>query len=51
MARAKASEGALTVKKPESVSDGEGGWLEVGAKFDAVDEEAAAQHKAKGFAD
>jgi len=50
MAKAK-DEGALTVKKEGAIFDGVDGFLEVGAKFDAVDEEAAAELKAKGLAE
>jgi hypothetical protein len=45
------AQGALTVKKAEAVFDGQGGFLPVGAKFDAVDDNAAAALIAKGFAE
>jgi hypothetical protein len=40
----------LTVKTPDAISDGEGGFLAVGDKFTPVDEEAGASLKAKGLA-
>lgn len=43
--------GSLTVKVADSIFDGEGGFLAVGASFDAVDDEAAADLVAKGLAE
>lgn len=40
--------GALTVKVANAIHDGKGGFLPVGAKFDAVDGESL---KAKGLAE
>jgi hypothetical protein len=48
---AKVEIGALRVKKPESIADGESGFLAVGTRFDAVDAEAAASLIAKGLAE
>lgn len=51
MARPKKVDGELTVKKPDAIGDGEGGFLPVGAKFVPADEGAAAQLKARGLAE
>lgn len=45
-----AAEGTLTVLKEDTISDGFGGFLKVGAKFDAADEDAATALIARGFA-
>ena len=50
MARPKKDTGVLTVKVPNTISDGKGGFLPVGAAFTAADDEAAEALKAKGFA-
>lgn len=44
----KAEGGSLTVKVPNAIYDGKGGFLPVGTKFEAVDPEAL---KAKGLAE
>lgn len=41
----------LRVKKPDTIHDGEGGFLPVGAKFAPVDEDAAEHLKARGLAE
>jgi hypothetical protein len=41
----------LTVKQDAIISDGEGGLLPKGAKFEPADERAAESLKAKGFAE
>lgn len=51
MARAKATDGTMRVKLPDTVSDGEGGFLAVGDTFTPADEEAAKSHKDKGAAE
>jgi hypothetical protein len=43
--------GALRVIKADAIFDGKGGFLPVGAMFDAVDEEAANTLKARGLAE
>lgn len=45
-----AKDGALTVAKDDTIHDGKGGYLTKGAKFDPVDDEAAAELIDKGFA-
>lgn len=51
MARAKATDGTMKVKLPDTVSDGEGGFLAVGDTFTPADEEAAKALKDKGAAE
>jgi hypothetical protein len=43
--------GKLKVLKADTIHDGEGGFLPVGAAFDAVDDDAAESLKAKGHAE
>jgi hypothetical protein len=50
MARPRKAEGGLTALKDNAISDGKGGFLVKGDKFDAVDADAAASLKAKGLA-
>lgn len=52
MSRPKKAEGGqLTVKRAEAIHDGKGGFLPVGAKFDAADKDAAEALKARGLAE
>lgn len=51
MARPKKSDGNLTVKVADTISDGDGGFLAVGDTFTPVDEEAGEELKAKGLAE
>lgn len=44
-------DGAMRVKKPEAIHDGEGGFLPVGATFDPVDADAGERLKALGLAE
>ena len=46
-----AGEGSLTVKVADAISDGEGGCLPIGAKFDPADADAGESLKAKGLAE
>lgn len=43
--------GALTVKKADAIFDGAGGYLPVGAKFDAACEVSAKQLVERGLAE
>ncbi len=43
--------GTLKVKVPNAIFDGDGGFLPVGAAFDAIDAAAAEALKAKGLAE
>ena len=45
------AKGRLKVLKADTVFDGRGGFLPVGAKFDAVDDAAEAALIARGFAE
>ena len=45
------AKGRLKVLKPDTVFDGRGGFLPVGARFDAVDDAAEAGLIARGFAE
>jgi hypothetical protein len=49
--RQKASAGKLRVAKESAIFDGEGGFMPVGARFDAVDDETAAILIARGLAE
>lgn len=46
-----ASKGKLRVVVADMIHDGQGGFLAVGTMFDAVDDEAAEQLKARGLAE
>lgn len=48
---AEASEGSLTVKKADAIFDGAGGFLPVGAKFDAACEVSAQMLVERGLAE
>lgn len=50
-AEAPKANGALTVKKPDAIFDGEGGFLPVGAKFDAACEVSAQALVERGLAE
>jgi hypothetical protein len=50
-AKAPQGKGRLKVLKADTIHDGEGGFLPVGAAFDAVDDDAAESLKAKGHAE
>ena len=45
------NDGTLTVKKADTIHDGEGGFLAVGDEFEPADEEAGESLKAKGYAE
>ena len=50
MARAKAPDGTLKVKLPDTIADGKGGFLAVGDTFTPADDDAAKALKDKGVA-
>lgn len=51
MTQTKKEGGSLKVKAENAISDGEGGYLPVGAKFTPVDGVAAKELKARGLAE
>lgn len=50
-ARKKSTPLEMTAKLADTISDGKGGYLKKGDKFEAVDEAAAESLKAKGYAE